>query len=125
MISRRRLLKNLSALPFLGGLAGAGLITGTQAKAMSTAAAPLTRNLFKELGIRTFINAAGTYTAMTGSLMPKEVTDAIRFGATEYVNLDDLQDKVGERIAQLLDCEFATVSSGCFGAITIGTAGVV
>jgi len=125
MISRRRLLKNLSALPFLGGLAGAGLVTGTQAKAMSTAAAPLTRNLFKELGIRTFINAAGTYTAMTGSLMPKEVTDAIRFGATEYVNLDDLQDKVGERIAQLLDCEYATVSSGCFGAITIGTAGVV
>lgn len=41
------------------------------------------------------------------------------------MDLDDLQDKVGERIAELLDCEYATVSSGCFGAMTIATAGVI
>ncbi|MBM1105476.1 aminotransferase class V-fold PLP-dependent enzyme [Aurantibacter crassamenti] len=86
---------------------------------------PLARDFFKELGIRTFINAAGTYTSMTGSLMQKEVTDAINYGATEYVNLDELHDKVGERIAELLECEYATVSSGCFGAMTIGLAGIM
>ena len=57
--------------------------------------------------------------------MPKEVTDAINYGATQYVNLDDLQDKVGERIAELLECEYATVSSGCFGAMSIAMAGVL
>tara|TARA_B110000238_G_scaffold148295_1_gene159943 strand:- start:7424 stop:8443 length:1020 start_codon:yes stop_codon:yes gene_type:complete len=57
--------------------------------------------------------------------MPKEVTDAISYGTTEYVNLDDLQDKVGERIAELLECEYATVSSGCFGAMSIGMAGIL
>jgi len=62
---------------------------------------------------------------MTGSLMPKEVTDAISYGASEYVNLDDLQDKVGERIAELLSCEYATVTSGCFGAMSIAMAGVL
>jgi L-seryl-tRNA(Ser) seleniumtransferase len=41
------------------------------------------------------------------------------------VDLDELQDKVGERIAELLQCEYATVSSGAFGAISIGLAGVI
>ena len=57
--------------------------------------------------------------------MPKEVIEAISYGANEYVNLDDLQDKVGERIAELLECEYATVSSGCFGAMSIGMAGIL
>ena len=83
------------------------------------------RDFFKELGVRTFINAAGTYTSMTGSLMPKKVVDAISYGSTQYVDLDELQDKVGERIAELLDCEYATVTSGCFGAMSIAMAGLM
>lgn len=123
MISRRKLLQLVSSVPVLGGLAGAGLI-GPQVMGAAPPG-PLKRNYFKELGLRTFINAAGTYTSMTGSLMPEEVTSAIAFGATEYVDLDQLHDKVGERIAQLLNCEYATVSSGAFGAMTIGLAGVM
>ncbi|TMU54772.1 aminotransferase class V-fold PLP-dependent enzyme [Flagellimonas algicola] len=123
MISRRKLLKTLSSLPVIGGLAGAGLLTPQTIGA--NMAKPVGRNLFKELGLRTFINAAGTYTSMTGSMMPKEVVEAIKFGTTEYVDLDQLHDKVGERIANLLDCEYATVSSGAFGAMTIGLAGVI
>lgn len=120
MISRRRLLKSLSGLPIVGGLFGTGIIS------TGSALAPLVRrDYFKELGVRTFINAAGTYTAMTGCLMPEEVTDAIKYATGDYVNLDDLQDKVGERIAELLDCEYATVTAGCFSAITLGTAGVI
>ncbi|WP_425235451.1 aminotransferase class V-fold PLP-dependent enzyme [Ulvibacterium sp.] len=123
MSSRRKVLKTLSALPLVGGLLGPELL---RAKVVEkTITKPLARDFFKELGIRTFINAAGTYTSMTGSLMPKEVTDAITYGTSDYVNLDELQDKVGERIAQLLDCEYATVSSGCFGAMSIGMAGVL
>ena len=57
--------------------------------------------------------------------MPKEVTDAITFGTSQYVELDELQDRVGERISELLKCEYATVSSGCFGAMSIATAGVM
>lgn len=125
MITRRSLLKNISAIPFLGGLAGMGLVSGAQAKTASSLVLPYTRNLFKELGLRTFINCAGPITSMTGCLMPDGVLDAIRSGATDYVDLDGLQDKVGERIADLLDCEYATVSSGCFGAMTIATAGVI
>ncbi len=123
MSSRRKVLKTLSTLPLVGGILGPSMLT---AKAVETTIAkPIARDFFKELGVRTFINAAGTYTSMTGSLMRKEVTEAINYGATEYVNLDELHDKVGERIAQLLECEYATVSSGAFGAMTIGLAGVI
>ncbi len=123
MVTRRKLLKTLSVLPFAGTLLGSEIIS---AKSMTEVALePVARNFFKELGLRTFINAAGTYTSMTGSLMHKEVTSAISYGASEFVNLDELHDKVGDRIAELLDCEYATVSSGAFGAMSIGLAGVI
>jgi L-seryl-tRNA(Ser) seleniumtransferase len=124
MINRRKLLKTLATVPFVGGFIGLQEL-GAKNIATSSVAAKLERDFFKELGIRTFINAAGTYTSMTGSLMPEEVTQAISYGASEYVNLDDLQDKVGERIAELLSCEYATVTSGCFGAMSIAMAGVL
>lgn len=124
MINRRKLLKSITALPFVGSFVGIQELSA-QTSVTKTVGTALERDFFKELGLRTFINAAGTYTSMTGCLMPKEVTDAIGYGASEYVNLDDLQDKVGERIAELLSCEYATVTSGCFGAMSIAMAGVL
>ncbi|WP_242085497.1 aminotransferase class V-fold PLP-dependent enzyme [Aestuariivivens sediminis] len=124
MVSRRKLLKSLSLLPLAGTVLGTEWLHG-QSMTKEVLEATASRNFFKELGIRTFINAAGTYTSMTGSLMPEEVTQAITYGASEYVNLDELHDRVGERIAELLDCEYATVTSGAFGAMTIGLAGVI
>ncbi len=124
MINRRKLLKTLATVPFVGSFIGLQEL-GAKNIGTNTVAAKLERDFFKELGLRTFINAAGTYTSMTGSLMPEEVTQAISYGASEYVNLDDLQDKVGERIAELLSCEYATVTSGCFGAMSIAMAGVL
>jgi 2-iminobutanoate/2-iminopropanoate deaminase len=40
------------------------------------------RDYFAELGVRPFINAAGTYTDMTASLMPPEVMDAINYASS-------------------------------------------
>ncbi|GAB3496278.1 aminotransferase class V-fold PLP-dependent enzyme [Spirosoma knui] len=121
MLSRRKLIKRLSSVPVLGGLLGSGLpIAATEA----LAAAPK-RDLFKELGVRTFINAAGTLTYMTGSLMPDEVLDAINYGAKEFCLLDEIQDKVGAKIAQMTHAESAVVTSGAFSAMTLGLAGIL
>ncbi len=122
MNSRRKALKSLITLPLAGGIVSSNELLANENQIVIDS---LKKDYFKELGIRTFINAAGTYTSMTGSLMPKEVIDAISYASLEYVNLDELQDKVGERIAQLLNCEYATVSSGCFGAMSIAMAGVM
>ncbi len=83
------------------------------------------RDFFKELGTRPFINAAGTYTVMTASLMPREVVDAMAWASTQYVKLTALQDAVGARIAQMLGIEAAMVTSGAAGALTVGTAACI
>lgn len=118
MISRRKVLKLFSSIPLLGGIAG----TGAAAMAATEMTSAPKRNYFEELGVRTFINAAGTYTAMTASLMPKEVVNSIQYATNHFVILDEIQEKVGGRIAQMLRCEDALVSAGAFSAIVYGTA---
>ena len=119
MWSRRHFLERLSRVPLVGGAIAAGAAPATAAPAA------VARDYFRELGVRPFINAAGTYTAMTASLMPPEVIEAITYASKHYVMLDELHDRVGARIATLLKCEAAMVTSGAASALTLGTAGVL
>ncbi len=86
---------------------------------------PPGRDVIKELGVRPCINAAGTYTALTGSLMPPEVIEAMQVASRQYVRLNELHDAVGRRIAELLKCEAAMVSAGCASALTLATAACI
>ncbi len=122
-MKRRDILKFLSAAPLTGGIMGA-IFPYAPAKA-APAPPKEKRDLIKELGLRTFINAAGTYTTMTASLMHEEVLDAINSSAKEFIMLDEVHDKVGEKIAALCKCEAAMVTSGCWSALVLGTAGVL
>jgi L-seryl-tRNA(Ser) seleniumtransferase len=120
MWSRRRFLENVSTLPIVGGLVGL-----RAAPAEAARAARGGRDYFRDLGVRPFINAAGTYTAMTASLMPPEVMEAINYASKHYVMLDELHDKVGERVASLVHAEAAMITSGAASALTLGTAAVL
>src|SRR5881396_391983 len=120
MWSRRRFLETVSGLPLVGGFIGAKTMPAAAASARGAG-----RDYLRDLGVRPFINAAGTYTAMTASLMPPEVMEAINYASKHYVMLDDLHDKVGERIAARLHCEAAMVTSGAASALTLGTAAVL
>jgi uncharacterized pyridoxal phosphate-dependent enzyme len=115
---RRDLIKYLSVAPLAGGIVGNGFQS-------AVAAPPAKRDLFKELGVRTFINAAGTLTYMTGCLMHDYVMEAINNSSQEFCLLDELQDKVGERIATMVHSEAATVTAGCYSAMVLGLAGVL
>ena len=114
-MKRRQLLKSLSLLPLAGG------ISNFSAQAEPAPA----EDLYKELGIRTFINAAGTLTYMTGSIMQDQVLKAINSSVVKFCMLDELQDKVGEQIAKMTHAEAATVTSGAYSAMTLGLAGVL
>src|SRR5690606_37001264 len=122
MISRRALLKRFSSIPLVGGIFGTTLPLHA---VLSAPEAKAKRDLIKELGLRTFINAAGNYTTMTASLMPDEVMDTINASAKKYVMLEDVQDKVGEKIATLCHAEAAMVTAGCWSALVLGMAGVL
>ena len=118
MLTRRTFFERLSTLPLVGGLVG-GVAHSAEA------AAPAARDYFKELGVRPFINAAGTYTDMTASLMPPEVMSAINYASKHFVPLNELHDRIGERIATLVKADAAMVASGAASAMTLGTAGVL
>lgn len=81
--------------------------------------------IYRQLGVRPLINAAGTYTTLTGSVMPPRVRQAM-FDASQYfVPLIDLQKAAGNRIARLLDVPAALVSCGAASAIQLATAACI
>lgn len=112
MIHRRRFFEWLAGAPLFGALG-----CGVRRRA--------TRDFWKELGVRPIINAAGSYTMFTGSLMRPEVLEAIMATAGDYVRLVDVQQAVGRRIASMLGAEAAMVTSGAAAALTLGTAACI
>src|SRR4051794_9949494 len=103
--------------------ASAGLAVGSGVA--SSAAAPAPRSVYEALGLKHVINATGTVTNLGGSLMPPEVVAAWSDAARHFVNLVELQEKVGAHIAELIGVEAALVTTGAAGAILLGTAAVV
>ena len=57
--------------------------------------------------------------------LPPEVIAAWVDAAKHFVNLADLRDKVGDKIAKLIGVEAALVTTGAAGSILLGTAAVV
>ncbi len=122
-MKRRDLIKYLSVAPIAGAAVGTGIPFAVEAAEAAPAKAK--RDVIKELGLRTFINAAGTYTTMTASLMHEEVVDTINESAKHFVMINEVQDKVGEKIAAICHAESAMVTAGCWSALVLGTAGVL
>jgi L-seryl-tRNA(Ser) seleniumtransferase len=116
MFSRRTLFETLARAPLLGAALPASAASSRKKRAP---------DYLSDLGVRPFINAAGTYTTLTSSLMPEEVLDAMRSVSGRYVHLPKLQDAVGARIASLVGAEAAMVTSGAAGALLVGTAACI
>ena len=64
---------------------------------------------------------AGTQTIYGASKIREELHDAMAEASRDYVVLAELQEKVGERLARLTNCESAMVTTGAAGAICLGT----
>ncbi|HYM13073.1 MAG TPA: aminotransferase class V-fold PLP-dependent enzyme [Bryobacterales bacterium] len=122
--NRRGFLQSLVALPGVGGVLG-GLLPASLVAKPSKRDVFMKRDVYKELGIRPLINAAGTYTVLSASLIPREAVDAIESASRQYVNLIELQEAVGKKIAALIGSEAALVSAGAASALTLGTAACV
>src|SRR5262249_5216062 len=82
-------------------------------------------DVYRSIGVRPLINARGTFTIISGSLMLPEVRAAIDAAAQHHVHLDELMAAVGARLAELTRAEFGMVSSGCAAALTHATAACV
>src|SRR5205085_7270988 len=78
--------------------------------------------IYQDLGVRRFINAAGTYTRLGGSRMPPVVVAAMAEAAHHCVDMDELQLRVGARLAALTRNDAAYVTSGAAAGLTLATA---
>lgn len=123
MPNRRTILRMLATLPFMGGIAGSQAIRKVSGEKLTRPG--YNRDFFTELGVKPFINAWGTITAKSGSLMHPEVIEAYNYASQQFVDLNQLQDKVGERIAEMLKCEGAMVTAGAASAMTLGAAACI
>ncbi len=106
---------------FFGAVAGAGMMTQVE----TAQAAPAGEDYYEKLGVTKIINAAGTYTNLTASIMPPSVQAAVARAAEHPVRLGELQRAAGEYLAKKLKCEAALVSAGAASALTLGTAACI
>ena len=86
---------------------------------------PSGEDYYSKLNVTPFINAAGTYTFLTASIMPPPVRATVDRAALSPVNLIDLQKAAGEYLARRLHCEAALVSDGAASAMTLATAACI
>src|SRR2546422_9001811 len=122
-ISRRKLLRTGGQAFIAGGVAVCG---GPALKAKSSSKASANGvDYYQKLGVTPFINAAGTYTVLTASIMPDEVQAAVALAGKSPVNLNELHDAAGAYLAQRLRCEAALVPAGAAAALVVGTAACV
>jgi D-glucosaminate-6-phosphate ammonia-lyase len=84
-----------------------------------------TTNPYLALGVRPFINCCSVRTMHGGSLMLPQVRAAVDAASRQFVNLDELMDAAGQRIAELTGAEWGVVTCGSAAAVALGTAACV
>jgi D-glucosaminate-6-phosphate ammonia-lyase len=81
--------------------------------------------IYESLGVKPIINATGTFTRLSGSLMPREVVQAMVEAAQAYVCLEELQYRAGQIIAGLTGAEAAYIVSGAQAGIVLSIAACI
>ena len=121
-LSRRKLLGKGSRAILAGSV---GICAASVLSASEPAAAPAPVkgvDYYQKLGVTPFINAAGTYTVLSGSTMPDEVQAAVALASLQPVNVLELHEAAGAYLAKRLRCEGALVTSGAAAGLTLGVA---
>ncbi len=82
-------------------------------------------SIFEHLGVDTYINAAGTYTMIGGACMSERTLNAINEVARSNVLIQDLQEVVHARLAELTRNEAAFISNGAACGLHITAAACI
>ena len=77
------------------------------------------------MGVEPIINCRGSYTIIGGSIKRPKVKLALEAASTNFVQLDELAEAVGKRLAELTKSEWGMVSSGCAAGVKHITAACV
>jgi len=83
------------------------------------------KSRYEQLGVRRVVNASTTLTALGGSLMPSAVQEAMAEAGRSFVDLVELQERVGARLAEITRNEAGYVTSGAAAGITHAVAACI
>ncbi|MEX2301442.1 MAG: aminotransferase class V-fold PLP-dependent enzyme [Bryobacterales bacterium] len=81
--------------------------------------------VYQSIGVEPVINCRGTFTIIGASVELPEVRAAMDAAAQHYVQLDELADADGRRLAELTGAEWGMVSAGCAAGLKHVTAACV
>jgi uncharacterized pyridoxal phosphate-dependent enzyme len=82
-------------------------------------------DIYDEIGVRKVINGIATVTILGGSIMPLEVVQAMVEASRHFVNIDELQKKAGEKIAEWTKNESAFICCGAAAGLVLSTAACI
>jgi L-seryl-tRNA(Ser) seleniumtransferase len=81
--------------------------------------------VYQSIGVEPVINCRGTFTIIGASVELPEVRAAMEAACQHNVQLDELADAVGRRLAEVTGAEWGMVSSGCAAGLKHVTAACV
>ena len=81
--------------------------------------------IYQSIGVEPVINCRGTFTIIGASVELPEVRAAMEAACQYNVQLDELADAVGRRLAELTGAEWGMVSAGCAAGLKHVTAACV
>jgi uncharacterized pyridoxal phosphate-dependent enzyme len=116
--SRRHFMRVLAASPLLAQIAAQNLY----AKSAAAVGVATKENVYTRLGVKTIINCRGTWTYLSGSLQFPEVHAAQAEAAHHFVNMVELQQAAGRKLAELTGAESGLITSGAAGAMAASAA---
>ncbi|HEY7699707.1 MAG TPA: hypothetical protein VIE88_14895 [Vicinamibacteria bacterium] len=120
-MNRRKFLRTSLAAPLAGAVSAARL--PTEERTPDSVAAELENNIYTRLlGVRPHIGAHEHISRLSGSRMPEEVIEALREANRFFVDIEELSDAAGRKIAELLGAEAALVTAGGFSSMILAAA---
>lgn len=130
-MKRRDIIKGLTLLPFAASASVSGSELSQKKNGFAFLAEVPTipdselaargHTILKSIGVEPFVNCKGTNTIMGGSVARPEVRLAMEAVSTLNVQMDELVEGVGKRLAELTGADWGIVSSGAAAGIKLFT----
>ena len=89
---------------------------------MTTSSQP---DIYTRLGARPVINAGGNTTVWGGSTPSPEAFQAMYEASNSFVEMEELLEVTGNRIAELVGAEAGYPTAGCYAALVLSTAACI
>lgn len=81
--------------------------------------------IYRELGVEPFIQCAGVRTSYGASNPSDEVISAMDAAAAAFVDMDELAEAVGQRMAELTGAEWGVITAGTAASLSLAAAACI